>query len=132
MIVEIALGIVLAVVILKFWRQILGLGLLLTMLAVVVAIAGGVVYLAVTYPLESAVLGGPLALVCWVAYRDSQYVYKGPLPLNPPDSPTTHRKTIGARVAAWLVSFLPEKVRRFFNMKPLPEPDARVGNEPHR
>ncbi len=117
MIVEIALGIVLAVVILKFWRQILGLGLLLTMLAVVVAIAGGVVYLVIAYP-ESLVLILPLALVWWVADRDSQYVYERPPPLNSPDSPTTHRKTISARVAAWLVSFLPEKVRRLINMKP--------------
>lgn len=87
MIIEIALGIVLAVLILAFLPQILGIGVLLIGLAVVLAIAGTAVYFAFTEPMVSGIIVGVAALIGGAAYWDAKHGYKKPPPLTLPVSP---------------------------------------------
>ena len=70
MILEIALGIVLAVVILAFWQVILGLGLILLVVAIVLIAAGLAILWAVkdseSFGIVVAVVGG-IFLIMWFA-----------------------------------------------------------------
>ncbi len=91
MIIEIALGIVLAVLILMFFDVILGLALIAVAIAVALAVLAVAVYFAFTEPIASGVIAGIAALIWGVVYWDEKRGHKKPSPLDPTASPTSIR-----------------------------------------
>jgi hypothetical protein len=86
MIIEVALGIVLAVVILRYWDAILGLGLLAVFGGIALAVLGVVVYVAFQLPQDAWILIGVVAIIGVALWLDSHHnmKYKKPAPLEPP------------------------------------------------